>query len=339
MDLTLSGLGPPDPFVDGYISSNVTWRWRLWKTLVPTVVKDEAFKRWNPSSNFSRALETGLLPQVVAQIWIKTSLSPTCRAETVGNYVPVSGTLVPSSWAVITVTSPGFEETLDIFNTISSFLCMSPSTCFCCSGMYFNTREMVAGMLNFFCNASILCYKHNSYKGTSLRPPLHNGLAVTQVKRKGGKKKKERGGNYGCNGLRVIVLHTVGSIPGSMDLREEYKRFIFFLRYRSLALWVFFFTVKISCLECLESPMGTCGGKEESWRNEQGKSVTVISAKAMKESSMAQSGRCSWPIWSSDRNPNDEKNGGESAIIVISGGESSDFFFSFLFSFDQQDDC
>lgn len=191
MDLTLSGLGPPDPFVEGCISSNVAWRWRLWKTLVPIVVKDEAFKRWNPSSNFSRALETGLLPQVVAQIWIKTSLSPTCRAETVGNDVPVSGTLVPSSWAVIIVTSPGFEEILDIFNTISSFLCMSPSTCFCCSGMYFNTREMVAGMLNFFCNASILSYKHNSYKGTSLRPPLHNGLAVTQVKRKGGRKRKK----------------------------------------------------------------------------------------------------------------------------------------------------
>lgn len=37
----------------------------------------------------------------------------------------------------------------------------------------------------------------------------------------------------------------------------------------------------------------------------------------MKELSTAQCSSCSWPISSSDGNPNDEKHGGESANMLV----------------------
>lgn len=124
-----------------------TWKWRLWKTLPPTAVKDETFCIWRPSSsNFDTISESGMLcMSEVLQIWTTASLSSTWVVEMDGKDDDPSG-----PWASLRPLMRWVRSLCDeICDRISSFLWVSLSTCFLSSGMYFKTRDTVAGMLNF----------------------------------------------------------------------------------------------------------------------------------------------------------------------------------------------
>lgn len=132
----------------------------LWKTFPSRDSNVEAFTRGIRC--FSRLIKTSdkaapggtlLLLLLVVTMWITTSSSPSLLADTTWFWCNNFEDLLFVCWWWASC----LELTLD---KSSSFCWINFSTSCWSSGIYFNTRDTVAGMLSFFCqiNPTHSCY-------------------------------------------------------------------------------------------------------------------------------------------------------------------------------------
>lgn len=135
---------------------NLTWRWRLQKVSSAWVARVDAFMSSSPSpSNIFTILDRGIISFVfLMHICTITSLLFRHAADITGS--------TPTLWPLLKL-----EErcSLDILNRISSFLLVNLSMFLCSSGMYFSTRAIVHGILNFLiCTNESFSSQYPSYK-------------------------------------------------------------------------------------------------------------------------------------------------------------------------------